>query len=396
MQHRASPLVAGPVLPCCIFPSYYNQKIMKKNLLTLVAALLICFTATAQTSGEEPRLDNPHDWTVIVIPDTQGYSKNSQSQPICDLMMAWVAAHIDSLNVKMVLHTGDLVEHDTRALVKGYSGDQTAAQQWAFIARSFGKLDGRVPYLTAAGNHDYTYDYQTGGKTTHFSQYFTADKNPLNARLLCQVMTDEKGEPSLDNAAYEWTSPAGRPYLFMTLEYGPRDTVVNWAKRIVAMPRYRDHRVVLLTHAYLDDKSQRLNEAVSMSAYQPVVSDGEALRTRPVLKDANNGEELFKKLVYPSTNIELVVCGHIAGFGFRQDKNAAGRTVNQMLYDMQCADGGYEGNGGDGWLRVLEFSPDEQTVRVKTFSPLFFVSQQTRALSRRTDAGNDFEFHFSR
>lgn len=368
---------------------------MKKILSLLLVSLFAFTAASGGTVDGEPKLDNKKNWTVIVIPDTQGYSKSSLSQPICDLMMAWVAAHKDSLNIKMVLHTGDLVEHDDRIIVGGYSGDQTSRQQWQFIANSFKKLDGVLPYLSATGNHDYTYVERDGGKKTQFAQYFHTDKNPLNRALLCQHMTDGSGNPTLENAAYEWVSPNGKPYLFMQLEYGPRDTVLTWARNIVSMEKYKRHRVVLLTHAYLDDKSERLNEPVSISAYQPIVRDGEAVRTRPVLKDANCGEDIFRKLVYPASNIELVVCGHIAGYGFRKDSNQAGKVVNQMLFDMQCADGGYDGNGGDGWLRILEFSPDEQTVKVKTFSPLFFLSQKTRKLANWKDAGNEFEFKFS-
>ena len=55
----------------------------------------------------------------------------------------------------------------------------------------------------------------------------------------------------------------------------------------------------------------------------------------------------------------------------RRDKNAAGKAVNQMMFNVQVLGGGWEGNGGDGWLRILEFMPDGRTIQVRTYSPLF-------------------------
>ena len=95
-------------------------------------------------------------------------------------------------------------------------------------------------------------------------------------------------------------------------------------------------------------------------------------------------------------NIQLVVCGHISGRGFRTDRNDAGRDVHQMLFDAQSMGGGYEGNGGDGWLRLLEFDPDGVTVRVKTFSPLFWISPASRDRAWMNDAEDEFTFRFSK
>ena len=41
-----------------------------------------------------------------------------------------------------------------------------------------------------------------------------------------------------------------------------------------------------------------------------------------------------------------------------------GNTVYTLLADYQSRT-----NGGDGWLRILEFSPANNEIRVKTFSP---------------------------
>ena len=112
---------------------------------------------------------------------------------------------------------------------------------------------------------------------------------------------------------------------------------------------------------------------------------------RQELPDANQGEAIWKKLVYPASNIELGLCGHVSGWGFRTDPNRAGVPVHQMLFDSQSMGGGYEGNGGDGWIRILEFLPDGRTIRVRTYSPLFGISPLTRHLAHRTGACDRFE-----
>jgi hypothetical protein len=92
----------------------------------------------------------------------------------------------------------------------------------------------------------------------------------------------------------------------------------------------------------------------------------------------------------------LVLSGHISGEGFRVDANQYGKNVNQMLFDMQSEGGGHRnGNGGDGWLRIIEFYPDHKTVKVKTYSPLFGISPVTQKNAYKTDLRNEFVFKFS-
>ena len=97
----------------------------------------------------------------------------------------------------------------------------------------------------------------------------------------------------------------------------------------------------------------------------------------------------------PSSNIEMVLCGHISGEGYKCDENKVGKSVHQILFDAQSMGGGHRyGNGGDGWLRILEFFPDGKTVKVKTFSPLFGISPTTRPYAWKKDARNEFTLEF--
>ncbi|MCH5686763.1 metallophosphoesterase [Niabella sp. W65] len=100
--------------------------------------------------------------------------KWSRNQPILDLMMAWVEDNIDSLNIKMVIGVGDLVENNEK-ITTDYDGNQTTQQQWQSAARAFGKLDGKVPYIAATGNHDYSIDRQ-GNRSSRYHEFFHPEK----------------------------------------------------------------------------------------------------------------------------------------------------------------------------------------------------------------------------
>lgn len=94
----------------------------------------------------------------------------------------------------------------------------------------------------------------------------------------------------------------------------------------------------------------------------------------------------------------MIVCGHTGKPGdyedavaYRVDKNRAGHDVHQMMFNVQILGGGWEGNGGDGWLRILEFLPDGRTIKVRTYSPLFGISSLTKHLAHRTGACDRFD-----
>ena len=55
-----------------------------------------------------------------------------------------------------------------------------------------------------------------------------------------------------------------------------------------------------------------------------------------------------------------------------------------MMFNAQIADGQWHGNGGDCWLRLMEFLPDGKTISVRTFSPLFALSPTTFDKAWRT------------
>jgi hypothetical protein len=369
--------------------------IMKKQVFSsLLLFLLVANISFSQGKYQKPALEQKGSWSLIMVPDLQNYVKWGKNQPLVDLMMAWIVDNIDTLNIKMVMGVGDLVENNEK-ITNDYDGDQTTQSQWETVSRAFAKLDGKVPYIAATGNHDYSTDRE-GNRTSRYSEFFTTDRNYLNQKILVQNTRNEQGKPTLENSAYEIKGLNGKDYLFITVEYGPRDTVMTWAKKVAAMEQYKNHRVILSTHNYLSEKDVHTSGEVSWLYWEPYNIDNMIQKSpRIILPKANNGKQIWEKLVQPSSNIEMVLCGHISGEGYRKDKNAAGKSVHQILFDAQSMGGGHrDGNGGDGWIRILEFFPDGKTVKVKTFSPLFGISPTTQQFAWKKDKRNEFIVEF--
>jgi len=341
--------------------------------------VLLLFNAFGQKQYHAPALSASDSWSMILLPDPQTYNKFERNQPIFELMTAWISENIEPLNIKMVLCTGDLVEQNEYINPDGKSGNQPSISQWKAVSHAFERLDGKVPYITALGNHDYGYK-SIENRKSNFNTYFPVDKNFQNQKLLREVGLNAERIPTLENAAFEFISPHGKKMLFLSLEFAPRDTTVAWAKQVIAQDKYKDHTVVVLTHSYMNSE----NEHIVKEAYP--------------IENGNYGAALFEKLIGPSNNIQMVFAGHIgapdnprAHIAFRTDKNASGKRIHQMVFNAQALGGGWMGNGGDGWLRILEFTSDGKVV-VKTFSPLFAISPTTQEFAWRTEPQDQFTF----
>jgi hypothetical protein len=355
-----------------------NKLLMRRAIFIFFFSLLSASIFAQQY--KKPALSSKDSWSMILVPDPQTYVKFERNQPLFDLMTAWISENVDSLNIKMVLCTGDLVEQNEIAVADNINGNQPSTAQWLSVSKAFSRLDGKVPYVTAAGNHDFGYK-NVENRKSNFHKYFPPEKNFLNQKILRDAGQNIDGVPTLENAAFELTAPSGKKFLIISLEFAPRDTTIEWAKKVAALPKYKDHIGVVLTHSYLNAQNEHI------------------VKERYPVKDANYGAAMWEKLVKPSKNIQMVFSGHIgapdniaAHIGYRTDVNAGGKKVHQMVFNAQALGGGWHGNGGDGWLRILEFMPDGKTVKVKTFSPLFAISPSTRQFAWRTSAADEFTF----
>lgn len=361
---------------------------MKKILtIAVLAAASVC--AARQTHPPDLKLDNPPklqdggSFSMVVLGDPQTYVKNTFSQPIFELMTAWTAAHKDALKIKAVLCTGDLVErNDTPTAFAQFRGDANgnapSFAQWEFVARAFSRLDGEIPYVLCTGNHDYGYE-SSENRQTRFGDYFPVSKNPLWRDCLVAAFPNAEGKMTLENAAFEFFDRNWGKILVVSLEFAPRDEALEWAESLLKSEKFKGHKAILLTHSVLRVK-KGLAEIMEKEPYK--------------LRPRNWGAAVMEKLVRGSDGIKLVVCGH-SGDPSRmaamvEYKNAKGAKIPIVMFNPQAV-GGWHGNGGDGWLRIMEFMPDGKTVSMCTYSPLFAASEKTQHLSWNRDADSEFE-----
>ena len=282
-------------------------------------------------------------FTIVVLPDTQKYAAANPDGYL--LQTEWIAQNRAARKIACVLHLGDITDHNEPA-------------EWELAVEAMQRLDGQVPYFMVLGNHDYSEKGACLDRTTRFNEYFPIAKY----RKLPTFGGVYDREPDRLENSYHLFSAGGRDFLALMLEFGPRNDVVRWANEVAA--RHRDRAAILVTHAYMYYDDSRYDwskygkaQSGSPHSYKIAANTG---------GDVNDGEALWEKLVSQHENFIMTLNGHVGGDGLGRTatQTRAGRTVHQMLLDYQT-----KPLGGDGWLRVLEFRADGQTVDVCDYSP---------------------------
>ena len=217
-----------------------------KNLIVATATMLCALTANAQDRADQQHLTNPNSFSMILLGDPQGYVKYDINQPIFELTTAWCADNIDSLHIKAVLCTGDLVEQNENIVRNRKMLNQTSKQMWEWASHCMARLDNKVPYIISTGNHEYGYVRGDEG-FTHFPEYFPFERNSKWAECVVSAFPNREGKVSLENAAYEFKDKAWGKMLVIAVEWAPRDEVLKWAKDL-ADNKYKDHKIMLLLH----------------------------------------------------------------------------------------------------------------------------------------------------
>lgn len=315
---------------------------MKIRLLIVfvLSLALICSSTQGQVTNPElaTGISESAPFTLAILPDTQKYSL--QYPHIFTAQTDWIVANKDNKNIIFVLHEGDITHRNTNP-------------EWLNANESISVLDGVVPYALALGNHD----MGTGGSgnsrnTNFFSEYFPVSRYQ-NLPTFGGVYEPDK----MDNC-YHLFRAGGIDWLILVLEFGPRDDVLAWANQVVT--DHQDRQTIILTHTYLysDDTLHGSKPSHKWNPHNYGLAGGAG--------GANDGVEMWDKLVRRHRNISFVLNGHILndGEGKLVGIGDHGNEVYQILANYQMLV-----NGGNGWLRLMEFIPDLGKVLIKTYSP---------------------------
>lgn len=308
----------------------------------LLAADDDAYADAVLVDGEPPR-PSEGGFTVVVLPDTQKYSRAYPE--LYTAQTEWIVENQAARNIACVLHLGDITDNNT-------------PDQWENASRSMAVLDGKVPYFMVPGNHDYSEQGRCEDRSTHINEYFPVSRF---REMSTFGGTYDKEPERIENSFHTFTA-GGRKFLVVALEFGPRRDVVRWANDVVG--KHADHEAILITHGYMyfDDTRYDWKKYGKKQNWNPH-GYGIAAATDD---DVMDGEELWNNLVSPHENFILTLNGHVLGDGLGRltSTNAAGDDVHQMLVNFQMRP-----NGGDCWLRLMEFRPDGKTVQVYDYSP---------------------------
>jgi hypothetical protein len=359
-------------------------------------------------------------FTIAMIPDTQNYVDFTHQKAegfaidAVDLylqQMQWVADHAESQggDIAFVASVGDTWQHpsieiDAEHAARGirridnpfFAGhfdptDQVAAVEVPSAIAGYEKVAAvGLPFGVPPGNHDYDAMYNVDTHPPNLS------KSPAELRMIPEDLgllhvggldnfKSAFGEDSKFFAGKNWyvsaynggTSSAqifeagGYRFLHLALEMQAADDVLAWARDVMA--QYERLPTIVSTHDYLSPRGTRLvGTILDFTMVDPA--------------NHNTPQQMFEKLISPSDQIFLVLCGHYHGQSNISEENEAGNVVHTILADYQDRGqvgidagqplGGLGGGPvglGDGWLRLLEFdtASDPPTISVSTYSTYY-------------------------
>jgi hypothetical protein len=261
--------------------------------------------------------------TLVALPDTQYYLCGTVcgSDPaIFAGQTQWIMDHADRQKIEFVAHLGDIVEFGDTFAYEWEDAD--AAMSLLEASLPPGYPDG-MPYSLAVGNHDQLFG------TLRFNKTFGVDRFDGREYYGGHYGADNNNHFALFGAG-------GLDFIVISMEYAvnPEPAVLAWASELLEL--YSHRRAIILSHYLIDAGDSPPFGAQGQAIYQ-------ALMGHP--------------------NLFLMLSGHIAGEGRRQD-TPHHHTVHTLLADYQNRP-----NGGNGWLRILTLDPAENLLAVRTYTP---------------------------
>lgn len=301
-------------------------------ILFIIPMLFVFLSCTERTKS----------FNLVLLPDTQVYSRLYPE--IFRSQTEWIVENADS--IAFVLQQGDITDHNSE-------------EQWENAVAALSVLDGKVPYTFVPGNHD----LGPGGSASNRDAELLNKYLPYD-RYSKMVHFGGAFEVGRMENTYHTFSAGGLNWLILSLEFGTRDKVLEWASEIIeSHPKYK---VIINTHDYMYSDDTRMSIDRNHSWVPQQYGVGKETGDEAV----NDGEMMWEKLVSRYPNILLVFSGHVlhSGTGQLVSTGIHGNEVYQMLANYQSGVEGSE-NGGNGFLRIVTIDPKAKTISVKTYSP---------------------------
>jgi hypothetical protein len=300
--------------------SFNKRRTISAPLITGIVIMLLStgsqffvLPTEAQASTPASTSTTVGNFSVIWITDTQYLS---QIYPTYfDALCRWVVNNAATYNVKMVIHTGDMVDSED---------NQT---QWANANHSMSiLLDAGIPYCWNAGNHDYTATYWIG------NQY-----NAFNPAVLAEKPYWVGDEFNGQNTAI-YVNVSSWDLLVVNLENLANNTALEWATSV--LDAYPDSHAIVATHAYLNDQGK----------YTYIKSE----------QNSSWASNLNDTVLETHPSVFLTLNGH---FNTNNGRRTQVGDRDELMFNRQDQDGSL----GGATLRILTFDTANNTIDVKTF-----------------------------
>lgn len=306
--------------------------------------------------------------TFVVIPDSQSYvdfrlQRNFfvhylfNQQDIFYRQMCFIANNSvqNGGNIDFALHVGDLVDH------RGYN-----INEWERAKQGFSYINNQLPFLTAIGNHDYdSWDYRKQCYGVNFYNKYFGSESEFYKNKDWYVGHDE------DACSAALFKVKNHKFLILSLQLEPDDDDLVWAQTII--DDNKGVPTILLTHSYLAVEKEPESEQCMYTA-----------NTWRNKYSSNSANKVWKNFVSENDQIFLILCGHTfdknLGEGNRIEINSFGNTTYAILSNYQARNayldfydlkGKPAGGCGDGWLRFINISFDDDLIYIKTYSTEF-------------------------
>ncbi|MEO1617246.1 MAG: metallophosphoesterase [Planctomycetota bacterium] len=282
----------------------------------------------------------PGSTTMVALPDTQIYSERYPQHFLAQTK--WIVANRDRLQIAAVFHEGDITNRNT-------------SEQWKNAQDAMRPLWGKLPVICAPGNHDMG---PGGNGATHdslMSQFLPEEDFAKHGSFRGTL------DPGRTENNYSLFEGGGERWIGIALEWAPRDRALQWANDLLS--EHSDRRAILVTHAYTynDDSIYdiTLRTDQKWSPYRYGVKESS--------EGINDGGDIWRKVIDQHDNVVLVLSGHVLGDGAGRvvSQTRGGSQVHQLLANYQMLP-----EGGQGWLRLIEFLPDGDTIQIRTYSPV--------------------------
>lgn len=285
-----------------------NKKQTLAKVLTILFIVSISLESIASINNVQAQIGSAvSPFSIIWISDTQHLSEHSPAY--YDNLCQWIVENNQTYNVKMVVHTGDLVEME----------DDTI--QWENANHSMSiLLENDIPYCWDAGNHDYN-EYLWIG-----NQYVAFNTSIMEQKPYWVNQTSDGKSTAVHFSVSGWDC------LIINIAYHADDTVLNWAENLLTS--YPDSHVIVATHAYINPQCKY---------------DFWATNLKNILDR------------YP--NVFLTLSGHYY-FPTYTNRTQSGNRY-ELMFDMQNID---EEELGASTARILIFNLVECSLSVQTYA----------------------------